>query len=98
MKNLKIIALIAVIVIVSAALIGVYYINPPSGQTQGGAITVVDDQGTTIALNAVPQKIVSLAPSITPILYELGAGDKVIGVTKYDDYPYNFTAWFEAGT
>jgi iron complex transport system substrate-binding protein len=97
MKNIKIIAVIAVIVIVSAALIGVYYLNTPASQNQTGIITVVDDQGTTVTLNAVPQKIVSLAPSITPILYEIGVGDKVVGVTSYDDYPYNFTAWFEAG-
>jgi iron complex transport system substrate-binding protein len=84
-------------VIVSAALIGVYYANQPSNQNQTGTIVVVDDQGTQTTLEAVPQKIVSLAPSITPILFELGVGDKVVGVTSYDDYPYNFTAWFEAG-
>ena len=40
----------------------------------------------------MPQKIVTIAPSITPILFELGVGDKVIGVTQYDKYPYNFSA------
>ena len=95
--NVKLIAVIAVIAIASAALIGVYYANPPSSQNQTGTIAVVDDQGTQTTLEAVPKKIVSLAPSITPILFELGVGDKVIGVTSYDDYPYNFTAWFEAG-
>jgi iron complex transport system substrate-binding protein len=97
MKNIKLIAVIAVIVIVSAALIGVYYLNQSSNPNATGAITIVDDQGTQTTLGAVPQRIVSLAPSITPILYELGVGDKVVGVTSYDDYPYNFTAWFEAG-
>ncbi len=95
--NIKLIAVIAVIVIASAALIGVYYAYQPSNQKQTGTIAVVDDQGTQTTLEAVPQKIVSLAPSITPILFELGVGDKVVGVTSYDDYPYNFTAWFEAG-
>jgi iron complex transport system substrate-binding protein len=95
--NIKLIAIIAIIVIVSAALIGVYYANQPSSQNQTGTITVVDDQGTQTTLDVVPKKIVSLAPSITPILFELGVGDKVVGVTSYDDYPYNFTAWFEAG-
>jgi iron complex transport system substrate-binding protein len=97
MKNIKLIAVIAVIVIVSAALIGVYYLNQSSNPNATGTITIVDDQGTQTTLDAVPQRIVSLAPSITPILYELGVGDKVVGVTSYDDYPYNFTAWFEAG-
>ncbi len=97
MKNIKIIALVTVAVIVSAALIGIYYLNPPPGQNLAGEIVIVDDQGTQTTLDAVPQRIVSLAPSITPILYELGVGDKIVGLTSYDDYPYNFTAWFEAG-
>jgi iron complex transport system substrate-binding protein len=97
MKNIKIIAVIAVIVIVSAALVGVYYLNTNPSQNPTGAITVVDDEGTTTTLPAVPQKIVTIAPSITPILFELGVGDKVVGVTQYDKYPYNFSAWFAAG-
>jgi len=32
-------------------------------------------------------RIVSLAPSITEILFALGAGDQVVGVSQYDDYP-----------
>lgn len=97
MKNIKIIALVTVAVIVSMALIGIYYLNSPPGQNLAGEIVIVDDQGTQTTLDAVPQRIVSLAPSITPILYELGVGDKIVGLTSYDDYPYNFTAWFEAG-
>jgi iron complex transport system substrate-binding protein len=97
MNQTKIIAIIAVIVILSAALIGVYYFNQPSNQNQTGAITIVDDEGTTTTLNAVPQRIVVIAPSVTPILYQLGVGSKVVGVTEYDDYPYNFSAWIEAG-
>ncbi|MCD6320222.1 MAG: cobalamin-binding protein [Candidatus Desulfofervidaceae bacterium] len=36
---------------------------------------------------AAPQRIVSLAPSVTEIIYALGAGDLVVGVTSYSDYP-----------
>jgi len=36
---------------------------------------------------AFPQRIVSTAPSITEMLYALGLGDKVVGVTKYCRYP-----------
>jgi iron complex transport system substrate-binding protein len=32
-------------------------------------------------------RIVSLAPSVTEILFALGAGEQVVGVTRYDDYP-----------
>jgi iron complex transport system substrate-binding protein len=36
---------------------------------------------------APPQRIVSVAPSITEILFALGAGDRVVGVTTYCNYP-----------
>jgi iron complex transport system substrate-binding protein len=50
-------------------------------------MTVVDDLGRTITIDKVPQRIVSLAPSNTEILFELGVGDKVVGDTLYCDYP-----------
>ncbi|MBN1545113.1 MAG: cobalamin-binding protein [Syntrophaceae bacterium] len=34
-----------------------------------------------------PQRIVSLAPNVTEILYELGLGNQVIGVSSYCNYP-----------
>ena len=36
---------------------------------------------------AVPQKIVSLAPSVTETIFALGFGDRLVGVTTYCDYP-----------
>jgi iron complex transport system substrate-binding protein len=39
------------------------------------------------ALGAAPSRIVSLAPNITEILYDLGLGDRVVAVTDYCDYP-----------
>jgi iron complex transport system substrate-binding protein len=95
--NVKILAIITTVIIVSAALIGVFYLGQSPNQNQTGAITIVDDQGTITTLDAVPQRIVCIAPSVTPTLFELGVGDKIVGLTNYDDYPYNFTAWFEAG-
>jgi iron complex transport system substrate-binding protein len=48
---------------------------------------VVDDLGRPVAINGTPQRIISLAPSNTEILFALGLGDKVVGVTMYCDYP-----------
>ncbi len=96
MKTKTILA-IAIIAILSVSVVYIYYATQNSNPPQTGQITIVDDQGTETILPAVPQRIVSLAPSVTPILYEIGVGDKVVGLTEYDDYPYNFTAWFEAG-
>lgn len=38
-------------------------------------------------INQTPQRIISIAPSITETLFALGLGDKVIAVTDYCDYP-----------
>ncbi|MHC5407776.1 ABC transporter substrate-binding protein [Listeria seeligeri] len=50
-------------------------------------IEVKDATGETITLKEAPTKIISLMPSNTEILFSLGLGDDVIGVSAYDDYP-----------
>ncbi|MBC1733776.1 ABC transporter substrate-binding protein [Listeria seeligeri] len=50
-------------------------------------IEVKDATGDTIKLSEAPTKIISLMPSNTEILFSLGLGDDVIGVSAYDDYP-----------
>ncbi|MEJ2242215.1 MAG: helical backbone metal receptor [Candidatus Bathyarchaeota archaeon] len=60
-------------------------------------VTLVDSLGNVIILDSPPERIVSLAPSNTEILFAVGAGENVVGVTDYCDYPYNFTEWIEAG-
>jgi len=51
------------------------------------AATLTDDMGTTITIESPPQRIVSLSPSNTEILFALGLGDRVVGVTEYCNYP-----------
>jgi len=46
-----------------------------------------DDMGREVLLSQVPRRIVSLAPSVTEILYFLGLGDRVVGLTKFSSYP-----------
>ena len=48
---------------------------------------VADDLGRTINIEQIPQRIVSLAPSNTEILFALGLDDRVVGVTEYCNYP-----------
>jgi iron complex transport system substrate-binding protein len=47
----------------------------------------VDGLGRKVTIDKIPQRIVSLAPSNTEVLFELGLGDKVVGVTEYCNYP-----------
>ncbi len=56
----------------------------PSGQE---ATTVRDDLGRLVRLGPPPRRIVSLAPNITEILFALGLGESVVGVTRYCDFP-----------
>ncbi|MBT8508472.1 ABC transporter substrate-binding protein [Methanomicrobiaceae archaeon CYW5] len=60
---------------------------PTSAVPAGGPVTVTDDFGRTVTVQGVPQRIVSLAPSNTEIVYAVGAGDRVVGVTDYCNYP-----------
>ncbi|MCS7285816.1 MAG: ABC transporter substrate-binding protein [Anaerolineae bacterium] len=50
-------------------------------------MTVTDPAGRQVTIKAEPKAIVSLAPSITEILYALGLEDKVVGVTEFCNYP-----------
>lgn len=50
-------------------------------------ITATDALGRTVTVPKPPERIVSLAPSNTEILFALGLGERTVGVTDYCDYP-----------
>ncbi len=47
----------------------------------------VDDLGKVVELDSRPERLVSLAPGITEILFFLGAGQRLVGVTNQCDWP-----------
>ncbi|WP_211653464.1 ABC transporter substrate-binding protein [Planococcus alpniumensis] len=49
--------------------------------------TVTDDRGEELEFEQAPETIVSLIPSNTEIVFALDAGDQLVGVTDYDNYP-----------
>lgn len=49
--------------------------------------TVTDDYGRTVVVPAAPQRVVSLSPAVTEILYALGAQDLLVGRTDFCLYP-----------
>ncbi len=50
-------------------------------------VSVVDDAGRTVTLVAPAQRIISLAPHVTELLYATGAGKYIVGTVSYSDYP-----------
>jgi iron complex transport system substrate-binding protein len=50
-------------------------------------VTLTDDEGTTVTLEAEPLRIASLTPAVTEILFALGVGDRVVGKVE-DVTPY----------
>ncbi len=46
-----------------------------------------DGIGRAVAVTSNPQRIISLAPNVTEILFALGLGDRIAGVTGYCDFP-----------
>jgi iron complex transport system substrate-binding protein len=59
----------------------------PACSTPAAPAALTDDAGASIKIAALPQRIVSLAPSNTEIVYALGLGGKLVGVTEYCNYP-----------
>ena len=49
--------------------------------------TVVDDYGRTVAVPAQPQRVVSLSPAVTEIMYALGAQKLLVGRTDFCEFP-----------
>lgn len=74
--------------------------NSPGSQSASASafpVTVTDDASQSVTINAEPKRIVSLAPANTEIAFALGLGDKVVGVTTYDDYPAEVTRISKVG-
>ncbi|HEX9698667.1 MAG TPA: cobalamin-binding protein [Acidobacteriota bacterium] len=74
---------------------GVGASTPPRGwmhegswqQESGGRVALVDDSGVRVELPRQVRRIVSLAPSNTETLFHIGAGDLLVGATRFDEHP-----------
>lgn len=66
--------------------------SAPSPPTSPSAapfpVTVTDDDGVTVTLESAPERIVTFAPSATEIVFALGLGERLVGVSgPFDDFP-----------
>ena len=51
------------------------------------AVSVIDDYGHAVRLSRPAERIVSLSPHLTELLYDAGAGPRVVGALEYSDFP-----------
>jgi iron complex transport system substrate-binding protein len=51
------------------------------------AVSAVDDAGNTVTLSAPAERVISLSPHITELIYAAGGGAKLVGAVSYSDYP-----------
>jgi iron complex transport system substrate-binding protein len=58
-----------------------------SQEQRGFPLSLKDVLGRSVTLQTPPQRVVSLSPGVTEILFAIGAGDQVLGVTEYCNYP-----------
>ncbi len=64
-------------------------VSPPSPITAQSTAnrTLTDQAGRTVQVPDTPERVVSLAPSITEIVYALGQQNRLVGATRFSDYP-----------
>lgn len=66
-------------------------------QQEGAQVTVTDARGNAVTVTEQPDRIVSLTPSNTEILFGLGLAEEIVGVNDYDNYPAEATEKVKVG-
>lgn len=98
MSRKIIVFVMALIIVVGVAGVIVWQQFYKPEEAVAGPISVIDDVGRNVTITGYPpERIVSLAPSCTEILFALGLGDKVVGVDEFSDYPLEVQERVEAG-
>lgn len=95
MKNqFKIITKTLIIILITLCIVGckneskISEPNPQNHKTNTAfPITLTDQMGREVTIEKLPERIISLAPSNTEILFTLGLEDRIVGVTDFCDYP-----------
>ena len=96
MASNKLIAVVLVLIVIFGVVGVVVWQQLGTSQGNPGTISVVDDAGNNVTITSYPDKIVSLAPATTEILFGLGLSDKIVGTVSYSGYATDIQDIIEA--
>ena len=85
--NKRILISIVLLVLVLGCLSSEQTLSIEDVDEEAYPLTLHDNQGINVTILEEPKRIISIAPSNTEILYAIGASEKIIAVTEYDNYP-----------
>ncbi len=71
----------------AAFLLSLLFLSAPPASAWSYPVRFEDADHRPVAITARPRRVVSLVPSVTEILFAVGGGDAVCGVTHHDNYP-----------
>jgi len=89
--------LIMLFLVLMTGLAALAACSPAAIETDPSPIVMTDGLGRQVSLEAVPQRIVSMAPSNTEILFAVGAGAQVVGRDEFTNYPEEAAALASVG-
>ena len=85
-KTIVLVIALAIIIVVAGVIVWQQLYQ--TEEKSSAPLSVIDDYDRNVTItNYPPQRIVSLAPSCTEIIFALNLEDKLVGVDSYDYYP-----------
>jgi iron complex transport system substrate-binding protein len=85
----------AVVAALGVIVVGFLALRKPASLSKENPrypVTLTDDTGVSHTITSPPKRVVTVGPHLTEILFEIGAGDLIVGVAAGETYPPEATA------
>jgi iron complex transport system substrate-binding protein len=87
MRSRSILTLLAVLLLTFVASCGGAATTPTASSSARYPLVITDDRGKELTFSGPVRRIVSVAPSSTEIVFAIGAGDRLVAVDDFSDFP-----------